>query len=72
MIAAADMLPWLGGALLRPLATRTFATAAAAASSGPHFCIVGSGPAGFYTADKVRTVKSQRSSSLSAVLKWQH
>ncbi|KAL4420950.1 hypothetical protein ABPG77_004579 [Micractinium sp. CCAP 211/92] len=47
------MLPWLGGALLRPLATRTFATAAAAASSGPHFCVVGSGPAGFYTADKL-------------------
>lgn len=51
------MLPWLGGALLRPLNARTFAAAsAAAASSGLHFCIVGSGPAGFYTADKVSAV----------------
>lgn len=54
------MLPRIVGAaaggLLRPagaLAARGFA-AAAAAAAGPHFCIVGSGPAGFYTADKVR------------------
>lgn len=43
------------GGLLRPagaLAARGFA-AAAAAAAGPHFCIVGSGPAGFYTADKL-------------------
>ena len=54
------MLPRMASAaasgLLRPaggLAARGFAAAAAAAAAGPHFCIVGSGPAGFYTADKV-------------------
>lgn len=47
------MLPWLGGALVRPLGARAFAAAAAATSAGPHFCVVGSGPAGFYTADKL-------------------
>lgn len=44
------------GALLRPgpgLLARGLASAAAAAAAGPHFCVVGSGPAGFYTADKV-------------------
>ncbi len=48
------------GGLLRPggtLAMRGFAAAAAAA--GPHFCIVGSGPAGFYTADKVLGVSKR-------------
>lgn len=53
------MLPWLGGALVRPLGARAFAAAAAATSAGPHFCVVGSGPAGFYTADKVRTHGNQ-------------
>jgi hypothetical protein len=48
------------GALLRPgggQLARTLASAAAAgggASGGLQFCVVGSGPAGFYTADKVR------------------
>lgn len=43
------------GALLRPsggLLARTLSSAAAA-GTGLQFCIVGSGPAGFYTADKV-------------------
>lgn len=56
------MLPRLAsaslGALLRPGGgglARTLASAAAAAEGGAglQFCVVGSGPAGFYTADKV-------------------
>lgn len=59
-LAPGTMLPRAAGSLLSALArpgsamagVRGFA-AAAAAAPGPHFCIVGSGPAGFYTADKV-------------------
>ena len=59
------MLPMMArgavGALLRPdvtpavgaLLARGFAAAAAGGGGGLQFCIVGSGPAGFYTADKV-------------------
>lgn len=51
------MLASAMGSLMRPgagLLSRGFASAAAAATAGPYFCVVGSGPAGFYTADKVR------------------
>ena len=47
-------------ALLRPtcalLLERSLSTTSAAVAggaAGPQFCVVGSGPAGFYTADKV-------------------
>ena len=65
--AAPSMLPRVAGAALAALGrappglgARGFAAAAAAAAAatGPHFCIVGSGPAGFYTADKARCVEA--------------